>query len=101
MLAIYLAVMAWQVVWHGLLPAPWGAQNPWLAALAFVPLLIPLAGLIKAAYRSMIWAGLMLMLYFTIGVMELWVNPPQRPAALVQILLTGFYLLAFRKRNRG
>lgn len=101
MLATYLVVMAWQIIWHGLLPAPWGAQNLWLAALAFLPLLIPVIGLIRADYRSMIWAGLLLMLYFTIGVMELWVNPPQRPAALVQILLTIFYLFAFRKRNRG
>ena len=97
----YLAVMAWQVAWHAVLPAPWGSQNAWLAALAFAPLLIPVAGLIRADYRSMIWAGVLLMLYFTIGVMELWVNPPQRPAALVQVLLTVFYLFAFKKRNQG
>lgn len=101
MLAAYLAVMAWQVVWHGLLPPPRGAHNFWLAILAFLPLLIPITGLIRAVYRSMIWAGLLLMLYFTIGVMEMWVNPPQRPAAVVQILLTVFYLFAFRKRNQG
>ena len=101
MLATYLAVLAWQLIWHGLLPQPWGAQLPWLALFACLPLLIPLPGLIKMSYRSMIWAGLMLMLYFTIGVMEIWSNPPQRPAAAVQVLLSVFYLFAFKKRNQS
>jgi uncharacterized membrane protein len=49
----------------------------------------------------MIWAGLLLMLYFTIGIMEMWVNPPQRLPALVQVMLAMFYLFAFRKRNKA
>jgi uncharacterized membrane protein len=49
----------------------------------------------------MIWAGLLLMLYFTIGVMEAWSNPPQRLPALVQVTLAVFYLFAFRKRNQA
>jgi uncharacterized membrane protein len=101
MLATYLGVLAWQIIWHGLLPQPWGAQNIWLAFFACLPLLIPLAGLIRLSYRSMIWAGLLLMLYFTIGVMEIWSNPPQRPAALVQVFLSVFYLFAFKQRNRS
>jgi uncharacterized membrane protein len=100
MLAAYLAMMAWQVIWHGLLPKPWGANNYWLAAFALLPLLIPIAGLIKLTYRSLVWAGLLLMLYFIIGVMEMWANPEQRPAAAVQVLLTVFYLFAFMQRNR-
>jgi uncharacterized membrane protein len=49
----------------------------------------------------MIWAGLLLMLYFTIGIMEAWSNPPQRLPALVQIVLPVFYLFAFKMRNRS
>lgn len=101
MLAAYLCVLAWQLIWHGLLPEPLGAGNLWLAFFACLPLLIPLPGLIKLSYRSMIWAGLLLMLYFTIGVMEIWSNPPQRVAASVQVLLTVFYLIAFKKRNQN
>jgi uncharacterized membrane protein len=48
----------------------------------------------------MIWAGLLLMLYFTIAVMEAWSNPPQRLPALVQVALPLFYLFAFKKRNQ-
>ena len=101
MLAAYFGTLAWQVIWHGLLPQPYGAQNIGLATLAFLPLLIPVRGLARANYRSMIWAGLLLMLYFTIGIMEMWSNPPQRLPALVQVILASFYLFAFEKRNRG
>jgi uncharacterized membrane protein len=101
MLTTYLGVLVWQVIWHGLLPPPWGTHNIWLAVLACLPLLIPLRGLIRLSYRSMIWAGLLLMLYFTIGIMEIWTNPPQRPAAWLQVVLSAFYLFAFRKRNQS
>src|SRR5665811_541872 len=100
MLVTYLGVLAWQIIWHGLLPQPWGTHNIWLAVFACLPLLIPLAGFFRMSYRSMIWAGLLLMLYFTIGVMEMWSNPPQRFAALVQVILAVFYLFAFRKHNQ-
>ncbi len=101
MLAAYAATLAWQVIWHGLLPPPLGAHNPWLSLVACLPLLIPLAGLWRGNYRSMIWAGLLLMLYLTIGIMEAWSNPPQRLPALVQVTLAVFYLFAFRQRNRS
>lgn len=101
MLAAYFGTLAWQLIWHGLLPAPWGASNTWLALIACIPLLIPMAGLTRFNYRSMIWAGLILMLYLTIGIMEIWSNPPQRLPASVQVAFAIFYLFAFRKRNRG
>ena len=101
MLAAYAATLIWQLIWHGLLPPPFGTRNIWLALLACLPLFIPLAGLIRGKYRSMIWAGLLLMLYFTIGIMEAWSNPPQRLPALVQIVLPILYLFAFKMRNRN
>ena len=101
MLAAYAATLVWQLIWHGLLPPPFGTRNIWLALLACLPLFIPLAGLIRGKYRSMIWAGLLLMLYFTIGIMEAWSNPPQRLPALVQIVLPVSYLFAFKMRNRS
>jgi len=100
MLAAYVATLIWQCVWHGLLPRPLGASNAWLALVASLPLLIPLYGLVRGNYRSMIWAGLILMLYFVIGIMEAWSNPPQRLPALVQVVLPILYLFAFRKRNQ-
>lgn len=101
MLAAYFGTLGWQIVWHALLPQPYGTQNIWLAGAACVPLLIPVVGLRRLNYRSMIWAGLLLTLYFTIGIMEMWVNPPQRMPATVQVLLAIFYLYAFKKRNKS
>ena len=100
MLTAYSGTLAWQLIWHGLLPPPFGARNAWLAIIACLPLLIPLGGLIRMKYRSMIWAGLLLVLYFAIGIMEAWSNPLQRLPALVQVIFPVFYLLAFRMRNR-
>jgi uncharacterized membrane protein len=101
MLGAYIGVLAWQIIWHGLIPPPWGARLPWLAVLACLPLLVTLPGMLRMSYRGMIWAGLVLLLYFTIGVMELWSNPPQRPAAALQVMLTTLYLFAFFKRNQA
>ena len=101
MLVAYLSMLAWQVIWHGLLPSPLGTQSAWLAMIACVPLLIPLPGLFRNNYRSMIWAGLILMLYLAIGIMEAWGNPPQRVPALVQVTFPMLYLFAFRNRNRS
>ena len=101
MLAAYLGTLAWQLIWHGLLPAPMGSRNLWLVLLACLPLLVPLSGLARKRYRSMIWAGLLLILYMTIGIMEIWSNPAQRIPALVQVVLAVFYLYAFRMRNKA
>lgn len=101
MLAAYLGTLTWQVIWHGLLPPPLGAGNAWLAFFACLPLLIPLAGLLRQRYRSMIWAGLILMFYLTVGIMEAWSNPPQRTSAFVQIALVVFFLFAFSRRNKA
>ena len=101
MLAAYFGALGWQVVWHGLLPPPLGARNTWLTVIACLPLLIPLRGMLRMHYRSMIWAGLLLILYFAIGIMEAWSNPPQRLPALVQVALAIFYLFAFRQRKQA
>jgi uncharacterized membrane protein len=101
MLAAYLATLAWQVIWHGLLPAPLGSRNGWLALAACLPLLIPLAGMLRLKYRSMIWAGVVLMLYLALGIMEAWSSPSQRIAALIQVTLVVLYLFGFWKRNRA
>ncbi len=101
MLAAYLGMLVWQLIWHGLLPPPLGNGNIWLAGISCLPLLIPLAGMIRMLYRSMIWAGLLLMFYLAIGVMEVWSNPAQRLPAMVQVMLVAFYLFAFKKRNQS
>jgi uncharacterized membrane protein len=92
----YLALIALQPTWHALLPPPGGSGSWILATMATVPLLLPLRGVWAGSLRAMTWAGYLSMLYFVIGVMEAWANPPQRPPALLQIaLVTGLIASTF------
>ena len=101
MLFAYLGTLAWQVIWIGLLPPPTGPRNLWLTVFAILPLLIPIAGLVRKQHRSMIWAGVLLLLYFTAGITEAWTTPPHRWPALVQIILVMVYIFAFRERIKA
>ena len=98
----YLALLGLQVVWHALLPRPMGAGSWLLAALASIPLMLPLRGLLAGSLRSMTWAGYLVMLYLIIGVMEAWSNPPQRIPALLQTLFVVIFIasvLVFSRKH--
>jgi uncharacterized membrane protein len=100
--AAYLALVLLQPLWHALLPPPYGAGNWILAAVATVPLLLPLKGLLGNSLRSMTWAGYLVMLYLVIGIMEAWSNPPQRIPALAQTALVIAFVgsvLVFSRRQ--
>ncbi|MDT8320062.1 MAG: DUF2069 domain-containing protein [Xanthomonadales bacterium] len=89
----YLALIALQTIWHALLPPPHGASLWLLAAVATVPLLLPLRGVLNGSLRSITWAGYLLMLYLVVGATEAWSNPPQRLPALLQTLLVMIFVL--------
>ncbi len=98
----YLALLILQVIWHALLPKPFGAETWWLALLAATPLLIPLRGVLKGSIRSMTWAGYLLVFYLTVGIMEAWSNPPQRVPALLQtalVTLCIYSMIQFSRKN--
>lgn len=101
MLFTYFGTLAWQIIWIGLLPSPYGPQNLWLTVFACLPLLIPVAGLIRQQHRSMIWAGVLLIMYFTAGVTQAWTNPDHRWAAIIQVILAIVYIYAFRQRIKA
>lgn len=103
---IYVALIALQPVWHALLPPPSGSSSWLLAVIATVPLLLPLRGVWTGSLRAMTWAGYLSMVYFVIAVMEAWANPPQRPAALLQIalvagLVAGIFTFSRRAHRPG
>lgn len=97
----YLSVLAWQAVWLGMLPGPYGPQNWWLAITACLLPLLPLHGILKARHRSMIYGGVILILYFTIAVTEIWTAPGHRWAGSFQVLLVLVYIIAFRVRIKA
>ena len=96
----YIALLILQLVWHALLPSPYGAGLWWLALLAALPLIFPLKGICQGSLRSMTWGGYILMLYFAIGVMESWSNPMQRIPALIQTTLVVICFLAIFRFSR-
>jgi uncharacterized membrane protein len=96
----YLALVLLQPAWHFLLPPPFGARLWWLALLATLPLLTPLAGVLRGSLRAMTWGGYLSMLYLLIGVTEAWSNPPQRLPALLQVLLVAIYVVSLLKFSR-
>lgn len=97
----YMGVLIWQLVWLGLLPEPFGPQNWWLAIAACILPLLPLRGILRANHRSMIYGGVIMILYFTAGVMEIWTTPGHLLPASLQVLLVIIYILAFRMRIKA
>ena len=94
----YVFMLAWQLVWLGLLPPPIGPRNTWLAIIACLPLLLPLKGVVRNIHHSMVYGGIVLMIYFAVGVMEIWTNPAHRWPGVVQVMVVVIYIAAFRKR---
>jgi uncharacterized membrane protein len=88
----WLGLIVLQPVWLAVLPPPAGPGNGWLAALATVPLLLPLGGVWRGSLRALTWAGYLAMLYLVVGVMEAWANPPQRLPALLQVALVACFV---------
>lgn len=96
----WLGLLLLQPTWLWLLPAPLGPGSPLLAAVACVPLLLPLGGIWRGSLRSMTWGGYLAMLYLLVGVTEAWANPPQRVPALSQVVLVGVYVAAVLRFSR-
>lgn len=97
----WLGLVALQIVWLALLPPPAGPGRWPLAAIAALPLLLPLAGVWRGSLRSMTWAGYLSMLYLTIGITEAWANPAQRLPAVIQVVLVAAYIVAVLRFSRA
>ena len=96
----WLGLMIWQLLWHALLPAPVGSNNWILAVIALIPLLPFTKGVMKINHASLMWGAFLIMIYFSIGVMETWSNADQRLAAIIQIVLSCAYFSGVILANR-
>jgi uncharacterized membrane protein len=99
--ASYAGLLLLQPTWHALLAPPAGAGSWPLAAVATLPLLLPLRGVCRGSLRAMTWAGYLVMLYLVIGVTEAWANPPQRATSLLQIGLVTVFVGSTLVFSRG
>jgi uncharacterized membrane protein len=84
-------LIAWLLAWE-LLVAPLHPGGSWLALKA-VPLLIPLAGVVKRDIYTLQWSSMVILLYFTEGVVRAWSDklPASRLMAWGEIALVCIY----------
>ncbi len=90
----------------GLLLPSLGIDLYWVA-LAALPLLIPLPGLIRGRRYTYKWVGFLTLLYFCIGVSETMANPALRIYGIgtilgsVALFLSAIYYSRFLRRSEG
>jgi uncharacterized membrane protein len=99
-LIVLLLCVLWGWQW---LRAPTLAHALW-AAVASVPILIPLRGIVRANRRTFAWATLCLTPYFTIAVSESIVNASARGWAVAVLglsVLIFFTLIACLRLGQG
>lgn len=90
----WMALLALQILWHGVvLPAPGAAYWPALA-LAVVPLALPLLAWRKPM-RALLLVGMVALFYFAHGVADVWATPGARAWASAEIALAVLLVLAY------
>lgn len=84
-------LIAWLLAWE-MLVAPLHPGGSWLALKA-VPLLIPLGGVIKRDIYTLQWSSMVILLYFTEGVVRAWSDkaPASQLMAWGEIVLVCVY----------
>ena len=84
-------LILWLVVWETVV-APLHPGGSWLALKA-VPLLIPLGGVVKRDIYTLQWSSMVILLYFTEGVVRAWSDraPASQLMAWGEIALVCIY----------
>lgn len=86
-------LIAWLVAWEVAI-SPLKAGS-WILALKALPLLIPLRGVIKRDIYTLQWSSMVILLYFTEGVVRAWSDtaPLSRLMAAGEIFLVCVYFV--------
>lgn len=97
-----VALILLQLVWYGWLNPPEIVPVGLALTLSVGPLLISLLLAWSLKPRGLVIAGLVLLIYFVIGVTEAWVRADLRAVALAQVLVVTLYfttLVAARRQS--
>ena len=97
-----VSLVSWAILTLTQLTLPWSSTpaNFWLLILV-LPLLLPLGGLLAGRRYTYKWVGFLTMLYFCIGISELFINPELRlyglltTVASVTMFLASIYLARY------
>ena len=86
-----------QVAWHGIFDpsARWPVAV--VLALALSPMIVLIPAAMHSFRRMLLVGGILSLLYFSHGVMELIANPSARVLAAMEIALAGLAIFGFRK----
>ena len=92
-IASLVLLILWLVAWETVV-APLHPGGSWLALKA-VPLLIPLGGVVRRDIYTLQWSSMVILLYFTEGVVRAWSDslPLSRMMAWGEITLVCIYFL--------
>lgn len=92
-IASLIALIALCLAWETLL-APLRPGGSWLM-LKVLPLLLPLFGVLRGKRYTFQWACMLILLYFTEGVVRAWSDaPPSSTLAVIEIALACVFFLA-------
>ena len=92
-IASLIALIALCLAWETLL-APLRPGGSWLM-LKVLPLLAPLFGVLRGERYTFQWACMMILLYFTEGVVRAWSDrPPSSILAAIEAALAALFFLA-------
>ena len=95
-----LALIPVQLAWFGWLNPPQILPLSAALALSVLPLVLVLPLAWRLQPRGLVIAGLVLLVYFVVGVTEAWANPAVRAIALVQVALVAIYFTALATIRR-
>lgn len=88
------ALVALQILWHGVLLPPVDAPRWAIVALFCLPLAPSVLLLLARRPSAQFWGGVAALLYFCHGVTEAWTSPPARSLALVELALSVAIIIA-------
>ena len=93
-LAAYVALMALLAAWYGWLHPPRVVPPAAAVALALVPLLPALPGLLRGRPYTHAWASLLILAYLAHGIMESLAAPAQAGLARLEVVLASLFFAA-------
>lgn len=96
-----VALIPVQLAWFGWLNPPQILPLGFALALSVLPLLLVLPLAWRLRPRGLVIAGLVLLVYFAVGVTEAWADPAARAPALAQVALVVIYFTALATIRRG
>ena len=89
-----------QLVWHGVLSPVTGTPMVLVLALALAPMLAVIPAARHSFRRALLVGGIVSLLYFSHGVMELMASPDTRWLAAIEVVLAVIAIFGIRKRPK-